>query len=68
MKQEIRDKLYEVLEQSKDHEIIVKSYADMCELLEEEKYQHQAQIKQKKRWKREIEYTQNGREYIFFII
>ena len=30
MKQEIRDKLYEVLEKSTNHEIIVKSYADMC--------------------------------------
>ena len=49
MKQEIRDKLYEALEKSKKHEIIVPSYADMCTLLGEKKETNSFQIKQKKR-------------------
>ena len=42
----------------------IKSYTDMCALLGEEKEKNGFQTKQKNRWKKEIEYIQNGREYI----
>ena len=39
MKQEIREKIYTVLEKTEGHKLKIKSYADMCKLLGEEKYQ-----------------------------
>ena len=64
MKQEIREKIYTALEKSEDHKLRIKSYEDMCKLLGEEKEKNGFQTRQKKRWKKEIEYIQNGREYI----